>query len=109
MSRTRLVAEAGGQAIGMASVSDAGFGRSGSVTSFWVDPRARGEGVGNALLLATVEIAKQAGHDELLLWVVGSNEHAQRLYERHGFKRTGAAQPVRPGDDRIEYEMSRKV
>jgi len=93
----------------MASVGEAGSSWAASVTSFWVHPQARGKGVGDALLLATVETAREAGYDELLLWVVENNEHAQRLYERHGFKRTGATQYVRPGDARVEYEMSRKL
>ena len=109
VSRTRFVAESDGQAVGMASVGEAGPGRAGSVTSFWVDPRARGKGVGDALLLATIESARAAGYGELFLWVVESNDHAQKLYERHGFKRTGATQLVRPGDDRLEYEMSRTL
>ena len=109
LSRTRFVAEADGQVVGMASVGEAGTGRAASVTSFWVDPRARGKGVGDLLLLATVESAKEAGYDELLLWVVENNGHAIRLYERHGFEQTGATQQVRPGDDRIEYEMSRNL
>jgi len=109
VSRTRFVAEADGQAVGMASVGEAGSSRAGSVTSFWVHPQARGKGVGDALLMATLETAREAGYHELLLWVVENNEHAQRLYERHGFKRTGATQHVRPGDARIEYEMSRRL
>jgi len=109
VTRTRFVAESDGQAIGMASVGDTGSGRAGSVTSFWVHPRARGKGVGDALLLATVETARAAGYDELLLWVVEDNAHAQKLYDRHGFTRTGATQLVRPCDDRLEYEMSRTL
>ncbi len=109
VSRTRFMAESDGQAVGMASVGEAGVGRAGSVTSFWVHPRARGKGVGDALLLATIESARATGYDELFLWVVENNDHAQRLYERHGFQRTGATQLVRPGDDRLEYEMSRQL
>jgi ribosomal protein S18 acetylase RimI-like enzyme len=109
VSRTRFVAESDGQAVGMASVGEAGPGRAGSVTSFWVHPRARGKGVGDALLLATIESARAAGYAELFLWVVEANEHAQKLYERHGFQRTGATQLVRPGDDRLEYEMSKTL
>ena len=107
--RTRFIAEADGQVVGMASVGRAGSSQAGSVTSFWVHPSARGKGVGDLLLIATFESAREAGYDELMLWVVENNEHAQRLYERHGFKRTGATQQVRPGDARIEYEMSRKL
>jgi ribosomal protein S18 acetylase RimI-like enzyme len=109
VSRTRFVAESDGEAIGTASIGEAGPGRAGSVTSFWVHPRARGKGVGDALVLATVESARAAGYDELLLWVVENNDHAQRLYERHGFQRTGATQLVRPGDDRLECEMSKSL
>jgi ribosomal protein S18 acetylase RimI-like enzyme len=109
VSRMRFVAESDGQAVGMASVGEAGPGREGSVTSFWVHPRARGKGVGDALLLATIESARLARYDELFLWVVENNDHAQRLYERHGFQRTGATQLVRPGDDRLEYEMSKRL
>ncbi len=109
MSRTRFVAESDGLAVGMASVGEAGRSRTGSVTSFWVHPRARGKGVGDALLLVTIESARAARYDELLLWVVENNDPAQKLYERHGFQRTGATQMVRPGDDRLEYEMSRSL
>jgi len=108
-SRTRFIAESDGLAVGIASVGEAGSSRTGSVTSFWVHPRARGKGIGDALLLATVESALAAGYYELVLWVVENNHHAQRLYERHGFQRTGAIQLVRPGDNRLEYEMSRKL
>lgn len=106
VSRTRFVAESEGQVVGMASVGEAGTGRAGSLTSFWVHPQARGKGVGDSLILASVESAREAGYDELFLWVTESNTHAERLYERHGFQRTGAIQPVRPGDDRLEFEMS---
>jgi len=109
VSRTRFVAEADGQVAGMASVGEAGDARTGSLTSFWVHPRARGEGVGDSLMLASVESAKGAGYDELLLWVTENNVHAERLYERHGFQRTGATQQVRPGDDRLEFEMSLRL
>ena len=105
VSRTRFVAESDGQVVGMASVGEAGEGTAGSLTSFWVHPLARGKGVGDILILASVESAREAGYDELLLWVTENNTHAERLYERHGFHRTGAIQPVRPGDDRLEFEM----
>jgi GNAT superfamily N-acetyltransferase len=105
VSRTRFVAEADGQAVGMASVG-AGDSRAAAVTSFWVHPQARGKGVSDALMLAVIESAKQAGHNQLLLWVTEGNTRAEKLYERYGFSRTGASQQVRAGEDRLEYEMS---
>ena len=106
VQRTRFVAEADGQAVGMASVGEGGYGRAGSVTSVWVDPRARGKGVGDTLVLAAIESARDAGYDQLFLWVTEGNRPAEALYERHGFRRTGDTQQVRPGDDRVEFEMS---
>lgn len=106
VSRTRFVAEADGQVIGMASVGAADSSGAASVTSFWVHPQARGQGVGDSLLLAVAESAKKAGFDQLRLWVTESNTHAEGLYERHGFQRTGASQQVRAGEDRLEFEMS---
>jgi hypothetical protein len=43
----------------------------------------------------------------MLLWVTDGNAGAERLYARHGFTRTGAAQDVRPGH--LEYEMARRL
>jgi len=41
--------------------------------------------------------------------VVEGNSAAESLYLRTGFRRTGSVQMVRPGDPRIEHEMSRRV
>lgn len=105
-SRARFVAELDGQVVGMAAVGESGCSRAASLTSLWVDPQARGEGVGSSLVLAAIAWATDAGHHQLLLWVTDGNSHAERLYERHGFRRTGDTQQVRLGEDRLEFEMS---
>jgi len=73
----------------------------------WVDPGFRRQGVGDALVQRVIEWAQMTGYDRLFLWVVDGNGNAERLYERNGFLRTGAAQEVRPGE--LEYEMSRSL
>jgi GNAT superfamily N-acetyltransferase len=105
-SRARFVAELDGQVVGMAAVGEAGISRVASLTSLWVDPRARGKGVGDSLVLAAIAWATDAGHNQLLLWVTDGNAYAERLYERHGFRRTGDTQQVRLSEDRLECEMS---
>lgn len=105
-SRVRLVAEQNHEVVGMAAVGPSTFGRAADVTSFWVDPQVRGMGVGDSLMRAVIVRAKEGGHDQLLLWVTESNAYAERLYERHGFRRTGDTKEVRPDDTRLEFEMS---
>ena len=53
-----------------------------------VVPSKRGHGIGDALLRALLEKARQAGYPSLSLSVDSQNAGAIRLYERHGFERT---------------------
>ena len=68
------------------------------LVSLWVHPAWRGRGVGDRLMQAVLDWARQEGHTEVRLWVTADNEPAERLYARHGFVRTGQSQPVTPGD-----------
>jgi len=54
---------------------------------FSVLPEAQGRGVGSALLEEMQRRAKARDASKLTLEVVGTNEAAQRLYERFGFVR----------------------
>lgn len=58
---------------------------------FCVDPKARGRGVGQALIDHTVLRAQNAGYNRIRLYTsTDPNEAAaQRLYERNGFKEIG--------------------
>ncbi|MHB8611540.1 MAG: GNAT family N-acetyltransferase [Candidatus Dormibacteraceae bacterium] len=105
-SRTRFVAEIHGHIAGMAAASGSAFSRGASLTSLWVAPGSRGRGVGDSLVAAVFGWASDGGFDQIFLWVADGNLHAERLYERHGFRRTGQAQKVRPGQKRLEFEMS---
>jgi len=105
-SRERFVAELEGRVVGTASGGESGYSRAASLTSLWVDPSARGKGVGDSLIIAVIAWAKDTGYQQLMLWVTEGNTNAEELYKRHGFRRTGAIQPVRAGEDRLEFEMS---
>jgi GNAT superfamily N-acetyltransferase len=54
-----------------------------------------------------VDWARGKGFNQVVLWVTEVNEDARRLYERHGFSRTGRAIEVRPGEPGVEYEMTK--
>ncbi len=61
------------------------------VAWFCGDPKARGRGIGQALIDHTVMLARNAGYDRIRLYTsTDPNEAAaQRLYEKNGFKKIG--------------------
>ena len=77
--------------------------------SMWVAPDWRGRGIGDRLVGAVIDWAKTVGFSEVRLWVVEGNAPAEHAYARMGFERTGARQPVRPADARMEIEMARRL
>ncbi len=74
----------------------------------YVAPRARGRGVGEALVRAVLDEARRLGKSEVVLEVASSNVAAEALYARCGFVRTGAVHdhPRRP--DLREVEMTHR-
>lgn len=83
-----------GEAGGLVAAVVDGDGLKADLVSMWVRPDQRGQGVGDAMVTAVVAWAQQQGL-ALRLHVVEDNSHAERLYERHGFRPT-ADVDVRP-------------
>lgn len=67
------------------------FNRAVWLAWFCVDPKARGRGIGQALLDHSVALARDAGFGVMRLYTsTDPNEaSAQRLYERNGFMEVG--------------------
>lgn len=79
------------------------------LVSMWTAPTHRQLGVGRLLMNAVLNWAQGRNIHALSLMVVGNNDLAIRFYERHGFAKTGRAEPY-PNDPAVlEYEMSRIV
>ena len=95
------MAESGSEVVGTVGGGASDVTGTAALTALWVAPAARGRGLGEALVGAVLEWAKDAGYEQVMLWVVEGNPAAESLY-----RRTGSVQMVRPGDPRIEYEMS---
>ncbi len=57
----------------------------GSVWGMYVAPRARGRGVGHALVSAIIEHARSLGMERLVLGVETTNQPARALYHALGF------------------------
>jgi GNAT superfamily N-acetyltransferase len=59
------------------------------LASMWVAPTARGSGVGEALVDAVINWAREDGAHEVLLCYTDGNVRAMRFYEHLGFTPTG--------------------
>lgn len=103
LARHRFVVEVDGRAVGLAAGGDSTDPGASALTSLWVAPEARGQGIGDRLVETVAGWSKGAGYRRLVLWVADGNDHAERLYERNGFTRTGVVidEPGR------EFEMSK--
>lgn len=89
-SRHYLVALIGPQVVGFGGLMQTAD--EGHITTMAVDVEYRRRGIGASLLLALLEIAREAGVVDATLEVRASNVAAQALYRRFGF----APEGVRP-------------
>ncbi|MEV0368118.1 GNAT family N-acetyltransferase [Nocardia fusca] len=103
LRRAQFLAAAADTAVGTVGVT--GDGGELHLISMWVAPEARGTGVADLLLHAVLDHATVRGGDRIRLEVVEGNIAAERLYFRHGFRRTGVRGTVGGGDVRPEFEM----
>ncbi|KUK13833.1 MAG: ribosomal protein S18-alanine N-acetyltransferase [Synergistetes bacterium] len=65
------------------------YGRQAHITTIAVAPKWRGNRIGEQLLLALIEIAKDRQAKEIVLEVRPSNRIAIGLYEKYGFRTIG--------------------
>ncbi len=79
------------------------------LVGMWVDPTARGLGVGELLVRAVLAAAAEQGLERVVLEVAHENEPAVALYRRLGFVPTGRTGAM-PHDPSItEFEMERPL
>src|SRR5262249_43363952 len=78
-------------------------GDNGLLVGMWVAPECRGDGAGDSLIAALLAWTEAHAISSVRLSVVETNERAQRLYARHGFRRVGPTF-VNPQDGQIDIE-----
>jgi GNAT superfamily N-acetyltransferase len=79
------------------------------LVGMFVEPAARGRGVGAALVETVCAWARDRGMARLYLWVTSTNQAALPLYRRSGFRATGRSQPLDHTPSLSELEMVRDV
>lgn len=96
--RSTLVVEDGaGQVAGYALAApcrDDDAAGLGELEAIYLDPGARGRGLGRPLLHAAVEALAADGFRAVVLWVLTANEGARRFYEPAGFRSDGAVRTL---------------
>ena len=85
----------GGRVVGYAGLCD--YPDEAFVQTLAVAPAAQGRGLGARLLTALLDEADRRGQRTVSLEVRADNAPAQRLYDRHGFTRSGLRRGYYPG------------
>jgi ribosomal protein S18 acetylase RimI-like enzyme len=91
----RYIASVDGSPAGMCSICfPEDHDKQPLLISMWTSPKARGRGVGRAMLDACVAYCRREGHPQFRLGVVNDNLSALRMYKRYGFTLTGGSEPL---------------
>ena len=77
--------------------------------ALWVEPAARGAGLGGRLIEAIADWALEQGAARLDLSVTTNNADAAALYARAGFAETGRRRPLPSDPSRTEVFLSRPL
>lgn len=68
-----------------------------------VEPSEWGRGIGRRLVQRSSEIAHEHGFRRMQLWTHADNLRAQKLFERHGFTRSGRIKRDPRGETIVHY------
>ena len=102
------IAEADGERVGSVFC----VRKSGTVAQLrllYVDPAARGLGIGSKLVEECMRFARSAGYTEMMLWTNSVLADARRIYQRAGFELTGEEPHHSFGVDLIGQHWSRAL
>jgi GNAT superfamily N-acetyltransferase len=104
-----LVAEVGSDPAGMLFGRLDGEAEVLDVGSMWVDPPLRRRGVGEGLINAALDWARDAGASRAELWVTSGNLAAEELFAKVGFVATDETEPLREGSELRVVKLSAEI
>lgn len=82
----------------------------GELRAIYLDPDRWGEGLGRLLHDAALRVLREAGHRQATLWVLDTNERAQRFYAAAGWEPDGATKSdTMPGEDVALSEVRYRI
>ncbi|MFE6615297.1 GNAT family N-acetyltransferase [Amycolatopsis sp. NPDC057786] len=82
----------------------------GELRAIYLDPDRWGMGLGKMLLDTAVAALRESGHREATLWVLDTNERAQRFYAAGGWVPDGATKTdTMPGEDVTLSEVRYRI
>jgi ribosomal protein S18 acetylase RimI-like enzyme len=93
-SRSLFVAEEDGEWVGTVGCFVRVDPTEAQLISMWIDPAARGRGLGELLIRRVGAWATERGCRTVVLFVQEANGPAQKLYAKLGFRATGARQRI---------------
>ena len=85
-----LVAELAGAVRGFCNVSRLDADAEATIGALYLEPAHLRAGIGSALLATALARLRDAGRDDVVLWVLEENRAARAFYERFGFAADGA-------------------
>jgi GNAT superfamily N-acetyltransferase len=106
------VAEMAGRMVGSIFSVDAGDNIA-QLRLLYVEPEARGLGIGEALVRTCVEFARDAGYAKMTLWTHTILTSARRIYASHGFRLVSSevhdhfGEPIQGETWELEFDQPR--
>ncbi|WP_405113642.1 GNAT family N-acetyltransferase [Micromonospora sp. NBC_01405] len=97
------VAERDGRLVGFSYLGpdDQDDPATGLLNAIHLDPAEQGRGTGRALMADALATMRDRGRRRAVLWVLESNAHARRFYERGGWQPTGERREEHVGTARV--------